>query len=128
MGGKFGVKLDGAGEGVRRLNPLIFGLPPSKKGIGSALERPLHDQIFDECRARGWIAFHGSMAERTHRTEGEPDFTILADRGRTFLIECKSKTGKRSTKQNEMAHQAALLGHFIHTIRTFEEFRAIVDR
>ena len=28
-------------------------------------EAELHEKIFDECRRRGWIALHGSMAERT---------------------------------------------------------------
>lgn len=120
------MKLDGASEGIRKLNPHIFGPPPGPRGIGFAKEGDLHNEIFDECRARGWIAFHGSMAERTHRTEGEPDFTILADRGRFFLIECKSKSGKPSVAQNNIAHQAALLGHPVHIVRTIEEFRTIV--
>ena len=62
------MKLDGAGPGVRKLNPLIFGGPVIRNPLGVARERTLHDQIFDECRSRGWVAFHGSMAARTHRT------------------------------------------------------------
>ena len=47
-------------------------------------------------RRRGWIALHGSMAERTGRTLGEPDLVILADGGRVLFVECKSRRGKLS--------------------------------
>ena len=116
------------GPGVRKLNPGICGVveDPTRSRLGHSQERTIHDEIFDECRARRWIAFHGSMAARTHRTEGEPDFTILADHGRFFLIECKSRTGKRSPSQNAIAIHATKLGHTVHIVRTLEEFRAIV--
>lgn len=113
-------------ETLRRLNPLLY---PSVHVHGrgpEALEREsdLHEKIFSECRARGWIAFHGSMAERTHRTKGEPDFIILASDGRVLLIECKTKVGKLSTEQAGIAHQAKRLGHAIVIVRSFAEFLA----
>jgi hypothetical protein len=124
------MKLDGIGDGVRKLNPILFGGSPKPAHPGLATvtnERELHSKIFDECRRRGWIAFHGSMAERTHRTEGEPDFIILANRGRTFFIECKTRTGKLSPAQNALWHQSRHLGHSIAIVRSFEDFLAIVD-
>lgn len=103
----------------------VMGNPiTGKKGVED--ETKLHDQIFDECRRRGWIALHGAMSERTHRTLGEPDFTILADRGRVYFIECKSRTGKRSPDQQALHAWASKLGHPVHTIRTLEEFLAII--
>lgn len=90
-------------------------------------EADLHEQIFAECRRRGWIAFHGSMSERTHRTLGEPDFIILAGEGRQFLVECKSRTGKLSPEQTAIARHAAMLGHRIHVVRSFGEFLEVIN-
>lgn len=99
--------------------------PVAKSGCDK--ESELHEQIFAECRRRGWIALHGAMSERTHRTAGEPDFVIL--RGRTFemhptvlFVECKTRTGKLSMEQSAMIHHAKRLGHTIHVVRSFEEF------
>lgn len=68
---------------LARLNPHLFGLRNGECGARNGVRREaeLHEEIFDECRRRGWIALHGSMAERTCRTLGEPDFMILADGG-----------------------------------------------
>jgi hypothetical protein len=89
-------------------------------------EADLHSQIFNECRRRGWIAFHGSMSERTHRTLGEPDFTILADAGRLLMVECKARKEKPSLEQNAMIVHAKKLGHEIHVVWSFKEFLAII--
>jgi hypothetical protein len=85
-------------------------------------EAELHQQIIADCRRRGWISLHGSMAHSTFRTVGEWDFTILADGGRILLIECKTKVGKLSTEQQGMIAWAKKLGHTVHVIRSFEEF------
>lgn len=90
-------------------------------------ESDLHDQIFSECRKRQWIAFHGSMAERTHRTEGEPDFLILCPGGKQLLVEAKSRKGKLSPAQQAIKHHAGMLGHTVHVVRSFEEFIQIAD-
>jgi len=115
---------------LARLNPHLFGTrspesePDLPKGTrnGVAREARLHEEIFDECRRRGWIALHGSMAERTHRTQGEPDFVILADGGRVFFVECKSRTGKLSPAQAALKFHAEKLGHTVHVVRSLEEF------
>jgi hypothetical protein len=114
---------------LRRLNPHLFQLRNAECGVrpnlGVMSERKLHEEIFDECRRRGWIALHGSMAERTCRTLGEPDFTILADRGRVLFVECKSRTGKLSPAQLALKHHAEKLGHMVHVVRSFQEFVAV---
>ncbi len=109
-------------ESIRRLNPDLYGAPAGSCPQPMKSEADLHNAIMDECRARGWIFLHGSMAERTHRTAGEPDFIILASGGRTFFVECKSATGKLSPDQQAMRSHAAKLGHTIHIIRSTEEF------
>src|SRR5436190_22320233 len=93
--------------------------------VGVAIEGSLHDDIIDECNRRGWLFFHGSMAHRTHRTKGEPDFIILAENGRTLLVECKSRTGKSSTAQLGIQAHARKLGHVVHVVRSIEEFKQI---
>jgi hypothetical protein len=109
-------------EAIRRLNPELYGRPVESCPEPMKSEADLHYAIMDECCARGWIFLHGSMAERTHRTAGEPDFIILASGGRTFLVECKSATGKLSPDQQAMRAHAAKLGHTIHIVRSMEEF------
>src|SRR5688572_4019426 len=92
---------------------------------GVAKESELHADILAECKKRGWIAFHGSMAHSTYRTEGEPDFVILANNGRLIMIECKTRTGKLSPEQLGIQQWAAKLGHTIHVVRSMEEFLTI---
>jgi len=111
---------------LRRLNPHLFG-PCGRPQVGAATgsggvrEAELHEEIFDECRRRGWIALHGSMAERTCRTLGEPDFVILAGGGRVMLVECKTRTGKLSPAQAALKHHAEKLGHTVHVVRSRDE-------
>lgn len=85
-------------------------------------EADLHAKIFNECRRRGWIAFHGSMAERTHRTAGEPDFHIICDGGKSLMVEVKARNGKLSLEQHAMIVHAEKLGHKIHVVWSFSEF------
>lgn len=89
-------------------------------------EERLHNDIIKFCRDSGWIYFHGSMAHKTLRTVGEPDFTILANNARVFFIECKTKTGKLSPEQLALKLWAEKLGHTIHTVRSMSEFKEIV--
>lgn len=97
--------------------------PPADEGR----EADLHDAIISECRRRGWVFLHGSMATATHRTAGEPDFTIAADDGQTFYIECKSRIGKLSPAQSAMKAHLEKLGHQYHVVRSLEEFLEIVQ-
>lgn len=102
---------------------------------GCYKESDLHEQIFSECRRRGWIALHGAMSERTHRNPGEWDYTILTDlpafvhteckccvNHRILFVELKTRTGKLSPAQAALHHHAKKLGHAVHVVRSFEEF------
>ena len=113
---------------LAKLNPHLFGLRSAERGTrnGVVSEASLHEEIFAECRQRGWIALHGSMAERTYRTLGEPDFVILADGGRVLFVECKSRMGKLSPAQFALKHHAEKLGHTVHVVRSLEEFLQLV--
>ena len=120
---------------LARLNPHLFhpfaqiGKQKVESGNirrGVVSEASLHEQIFDACRQRGWIALHGSMAERTCRTLGEPDFTILADGGRVLFVECKSRSGKLSPAQAALKFHAEKLGHTVHVVRSLDEFHKLL--
>lgn len=89
------------------------------------VEADLHSDIMAACRARGWKAFHGSMAESTRRTLGEPDFVILCDAGQLLLVEAKSRTGKPSKDQQLVHAHASRLGHTVHIVRSMKEFEKV---
>lgn len=91
------------------------------------MEKDLHSRIHEDCTRRGWVAFHGVMSKRTHRTLGEPDFVILAAGGRLIMVEVKSRTGKLSPAQHAMGFHAEHLGHKIHVVRGFDEWIKIAD-
>jgi hypothetical protein len=107
---------------VRPENPI----PIRPDAVGAGCEGTLHDAIVDECKRRGWIALHGSMARRTARTEGEWDFVVLADGGRVFFVECKTRIGKLSQVQAALHHWAAKLGHKSYVVRCVAQFLEVV--
>jgi hypothetical protein len=58
---------------------------------------------------------------------GEPDLIVLADFGRVFLVELKSRDGKPSQAQQNLAAMARRLGHLVRVVRSLEEFVLLVD-
>ena len=66
------------------------------------------------------------MSQKTARTIGEPDWTLLADRGRVFFIECKTAKSKLTPEQLAIKCWAAKLGHTVHVVRSMAEFLQIV--
>ncbi len=99
---------------------------PTAPAEGCSKESDLHEAIIGQCRAAGWIYFHGSMAHRAMRTAGECDFTILADKGRVFFIEAKTRIGKLSPEQLGVKLWAEKLGHTIHIVRSLDDFIKVV--
>jgi len=93
---------------------------------GVTHEWELHEQIRQEVARRGWVGLHGSMAHRTHRTRGEFDWTIIADKGRVFFIECKRPGAKASQYQLQLMAQARKLGHTPHIVESLLQFMEIV--
>ena len=106
-----------------RLEPKV----EQTKSAGVEHEADLHDQILDYCRAKGWRAIHSRMDRPTTTGKGDPDFVVLADGGRFYLVECKSRTGKRTAEQHQFDHHAVKLGHTVWLVRSMAEFRNIVE-
>lgn len=117
---------------TRARNPELFGENMERviDSCGAVTEEDkLHYEIIEYCKNQSppWVYFHGSMDHVARRTKGEPDFEILASRGRVFLIECKAKGGKVSTDQRDIIHWAGLLGHTIHVVTSMKQFKEIVE-
>jgi len=91
-------------------------------------ERDLHDAIMAECRHRGWITIHARMDRPSTLEVGSPDFIILGSRGRVFIIEAKSKTGKLTKAQQILRAWAHKLGHEIVEVRSKEQFMHIIGK
>ena len=100
--------------------------PSSKDGCD--VESELHEEIKSFCKRKTWICFTGSMAHRAMRTLGECDFTILADGGRVFFIEAKTRIGKLTPEQQGIVIWAEKLGHKIHVVRSIQQFLEIVEK
>lgn len=103
-------------------HPLVV----SKEGAVTD-ESDLHDDIKGECRLRGWIPFSGSMAHKTKRTVGEPDFIIATDDGRTLYVECKTRTGKITPAQQATLHWLLHNKQIAFVVTSIEEFRRIIN-
>lgn len=103
-------------------------LAKCETAVASTLkEAELHDEIERECRSRGWLYVHSRMDVPTTNQRGVPDFVVLADKGRTFLIECKSKTGKMTPEQEGFMRMAAMNGHVYDVVRSLQEFLDAVN-
>jgi len=109
------ARLTKAGTPAPSLNPV-------------SLEADLHGQIEEFCRSKGWICFHGSMAHRTHRTIGEPDFIIAADGGRTFWVEVKRKGGKATPAQLGTIAWLQKLGQTAAIVWSMDDFLKLITK
>lgn len=90
-------------------------------------ERSLQDRIVQYCNGVGWICHRNRMDKPTTAILGWPDLTVLASMHRTFLIECKTRTGNLSNEQRGLHMLAARIGHTVHVVRSFEEFTKLIE-
>lgn len=123
--------LSNASESTKRRNPGLLRPGFDERDLPTAPEwdtpeKRLHEQILEACRQRGWICFHSRMDRRTTTACGLPDFVILADGGRLFLVECKSRTAKLRPEQAALAAHARKLGHEIHLCRSLADFLTLI--
>jgi hypothetical protein len=94
---------------------------------GCDKESDLHQAIIDHCSRMGfYIAHHSRMNAKSTCPEGSPDFVIFLPASKAIAIECKSATGKLSTKQLAVIAQMDRLNGPIFVVRKFEEYLAAV--
>lgn len=91
-------------------------------------EGGLHDEIWTWIRAQSPLpAFiHSRMDRKSTQNKGVPDWVIFW-KGKVFLIECKTKTGKRRPDQLAWALLAELNGFKVFECRSKSEFLSIVN-
>ena len=89
-------------------------------------ESELHDEILAFCRNKLWAVVHSRMDQKSTCTVGTADFIVFADGGRTFIIECKSRSGKLKPAQLAFKVQAEMNGHQVFEVRSMSEFLKIV--
>ena len=99
---------------------------PAGTSDGCSIEADLHQQIKDHCKSKGWKAHYCRMDKPTTCGVGDPDFIIAADKGRTFYIEAKTKTGKLTEAQMAAAAWLRKLGHEYHIVRSYQQFVSVV--
>lgn len=114
-----------AGGDAHGLRPTLKAARPDDKAAGP--ESDLHDDIETYCREHGWAYVHSRMDKKSTTAKGVADWVIFADKGRIFTIEAKSKTGKHTVEQIGFGMQLNKLGHQYWTVRSMQEFKAIVD-
>lgn len=77
-------------------------------------------------RAKGECQFiNPPMNKRSELPVGWPDFTIFLPGGRTLLIECKAAGGRLRPEQSETSKKMGAMGHKVHVVRSFLEFREL---
>lgn len=91
-------------------------------------ELPLHNDIVKWCNDQWprWNYRHTNPARKSTDTLGCEDFTVFAPGGRTFHIECKTRTGKRTEGQQIWDLELQRLGHTVHIVRSMDEFLEVV--
>src|SRR6185369_6092636 len=114
---------------VEAHNARVSGVVPGRlESPQDAVDREdkLHQEIIAYCGKKWprWKFRHARMDRKTTEEIGTEDFTIFADRNRTFHFECKAKGKKRSIEQLGWAMQMRYLGHEVHCVESMSQFLA----
>lgn len=93
-----------------------------------AHEKELHEQIIAWCDLQ-WPKVkyrHSRMDKATREELGTEDFTLFLAGGKTLHVEAKNNRGKLTPEQQAWKAQMEMLGHQVWTVRSFEDFLALV--
>ena len=111
-------------EMVRRVEGCSVRSPVPADAVEEEL--PLHFEIMKWCKDNRAAYIHARPDKKSGINPGAPDFTIL-HHGKLFLVECKTRTGKRSIDQLAWALLAEMNGFIVRECRSFSEFLSIID-
>lgn len=101
------------------------GIPPAPEDAASREIEELHEPILQWCKDHQASFIRARPDKASTIGVGAPDFSIF-HKGRVFLIECKTKTGK-VTPQQLGWHLLAEQNQFkVHIVRSLNEFLEIV--
>jgi len=93
-------------------------------------EGKLHEQIMDWCDTQ-WPRvkyIHARMDQRSCIAVGAQDFTLFLPNGRTLCVECKAKSKKLEPDQRNWHKEMAMVGHKVHTVWSFEDFKSLLNK
>lgn len=93
-------------------------------------ESKLSCKIRAFCKDRAWPCFIIPQSEKLKifLTPDWPDGTIVIPlQKRVIFLELKSKTGKRTEGQKQMAYIFGLAGYPIHKVKSFARFLEIIE-
>ena len=112
----------------RRGIPLLDALIEGTEAVNEGEEIALHYAIMRQCRRRGWTYVYHDPTRRTGATLGTPDFIIIAGRGVTLWVECKTRKGKLSKDQENFKRDLEGRSHAYFLIRSEAQFCAEVNK
>jgi hypothetical protein len=102
--------------------------PPESEPESVTVESVLHDKIIAECRYRHWPYIHSRMDRASTIALGAPDFVIFLEAGRVVSVECKTKTGKLTTRQLYWKMYLEKNGHEHYVVRSMKDFWNAISR
>ncbi len=88
----------------------------------------LHKPIIKWLNERNWPYDYSNPTKPTRSTVGWPDFRIMCPNGKMLFIECKKWDGQLTKEQDALRKRAAELGHYIHIVRSWQEFSEAVSK
>lgn len=105
------------------------GIQPNMIEEDPGPESRLRIKIETWCKewGRPCLSFRQSHKAKGFLSPGWPDMTIAMPKGKTLFIELKSKRGRLSAEQKQVALQLMSLGHSWFEIRSFKRFLEVVS-
>lgn len=84
----------------------------------------LHAQIMRWCDSQWprWKYIHSRTDKRSTVDPGVPDFAVFGPYPRCIVVECKSKSGKLSTDQQNWIAEMKMIGWTVNVVWNLEEF------
>jgi hypothetical protein len=89
-------------------------------------EAGLHDQIEAHLRGVRWPYVHSRMDKPSHNALGVSDFVILAPKGKTLILEIKTRSGKQRPEQLGWQIMCERNGHIYHLVRSYSQYLDIL--
>ncbi len=103
--------------------PAVTGGDERETGRGGLQEKI---QQWLDAQWPRWLCIRARSDKRSTIGVGIHDYTIFGPYPICILVECKTKTGKRSEDQRNWAFEMQRLGWTVEIVRSLEDFQQIV--
>lgn len=101
-------------------------MPRRNPAQPSRRDARLHAGIRAECAFRGWRCYPVDGRFQSEELISYPNFVICLPRSLTLLIEAKETDKRMPAEYQANQRETARSGHAVHTVRSIEEFRAVL--